>query len=124
MADTQRYWDGQGWTNHIAPMTAQPQSATQGPSKPQPQSQLVIVALLAASIIGAIMALQGASLWTGTGSQCTGAAISLAAGIAAYVLRKSIPGWLRGVCVVAAVIALVNVIYLEQQLEDKRQDMS
>jgi hypothetical protein len=123
MVNTKRYWDGQGWTDHITPVGALPQSAPQRPRESQQQAQLVTVALLAASVVGAIMALQSASLLTGTGTQWTGAAIAIAAGIASYVLRKSIPGWLRAVCVVAAVLALANVIYLEQQLEEKRSDL-
>lgn len=124
MASTQRYWDGQEWTDHIAPVSALPRAGLQRSDESQQQSQLVTVALLAASVIGVIMALQGASLLTGTGTQWTGAAIAIAAGIASYVLRKSIPGWLRAVCVVAALLALGNVVYLEQQLDEKRQDLS
>ena len=124
MASTQRYWDGQVWTDHIAPVGALPQASPKRPRESQQQPQLIVVALLAASVVGAIMAMQGASLLTGTGTQWTGAAIAIAAGIASYVLRKSIPGWLRVICVVAALLALVNVIYLEQQLDEKRQDLS
>lgn len=121
MASTQRYWDGHAWTEHVAPIGGN-QAASQAPGRLQ-QSQLVIVGLLAASIVGAVMALQSASLLTGTGTQWTGAAIALAAGVASYVLRKSIPGWLRVVSVIAALLALANVVYLEQQLEERRQDI-
>lgn len=120
MADTQRYWDGQGWTDHIAPIGASPER----PGAPTQPNQLVTVSLLAASVIGVIMAMQSASLLTGTGTQWTGAAIAIAAGIASYVLRRSVPGWLRAICVVAAIFALINVVYLEQQLEERRDDLS
>src|SRR5690349_5833156 len=94
MADTLRYWDGQTWTDHIAPKGASPER----PGLSGQQNQLATVALMAASVIGAIMAMQSASLLTGTGTQWTGAAIAIAAGIASYVLRKSIPAWLRAIC--------------------------
>jgi hypothetical protein len=120
MVDTRRYWDGEAWTDAIAPVDAHP--VTPG-TTPQ-QSQLAVVGILAASIIGVIMAMQSASLLTGTGTQWTGAAIALAAGCATYVLRRSIPTWLRIISVVAAIFALANVLYLESQLEQKREEIN
>lgn len=120
MANTQRYWDGQAWTDNVAPTGVSPQR----PVKSDQQSQLVTVGILAASVIGVIMAMQSASLLSGTGTQWTGAAIALAASIATYVLRKTIPSWLRIISVVAALVALASVFYLENQLDERRQEFS
>lgn len=114
MANTQRYWDGHKWTADVAPVEKPP---------PASQNQLVGVAILAASVIGLVMTQQSASLLTGTGTQWTGFAIACAAGIAAWVLRASIPSWVRIVAVLAALIAFASVIYLEIQLEERRQDI-
>jgi hypothetical protein len=116
MPGTQRYWDGSDWTEHVAPWTPPA-------SKTGHQSQVLIAILLAASVIGLVMAMQSASLLTGTGTLWTGVAIAGGASIATWALRASIPTWVRVVAVVAAVIALVNVLYVEQQLEDTRQEI-
>lgn len=120
MAGTRRYWDGQVWTDHIAPMDA-PAPAS---ARAHQQSQLVTVCVLAGSIVGLIMALQSASLLTGTGTQWTGAGIATAAGAVTYVLRRSIPTWLRVVSVLAALLAVANVVYLENQLDQKREEIN
>ena len=119
MASTQRYWDGNAWTDHIAPMNAPPQ-----PTEQTQQSPLVVVGILAASIIGLIMAMQSASLLTGTGTLWTGVAIASAAGVATFLLRRSIPTWLRVISVIAALLALANVLYVEDQLDQKRQEIN
>ena len=120
MANTRRYWNGEAWTDHIAPMDTPPPLS----SRPNPQSQLVIVCILAGSIVGLIMALQSASLLTGTGTQWTGAGIAIATGIATYVLRSSIPTWLRIISVTAALLALGHVLYLEDQLDQTREEIT
>jgi hypothetical protein len=118
MTDTQRYWDGNAWTDHIAPMTAQ------SPGKMTAStSQGYVVLVLAGSAFGLIMAMQSASLLTGTGTQWTGVAIAVAAGIISRVVRESIPTWVRVVAVLAALVALTNVLYLENQLDEKRQEI-
>jgi hypothetical protein len=118
MAGTRQYWDGEQWTDNIAPM-----DTAEAESKSANQSQMVTVAILAASVIGLVMAFQSASLLTGTGTQWTGAAIAIAAGIATIVLRKSISTWLRVVAVIIALAAVANVIYLEVEMEKRRSEI-
>ena len=119
MIDTQRYWDGSAWTDHIAPMG----SKSAGDQRSAPSSQAYVVVVLAGAAIGVIMAMQSASLLTGTGTQWTGVAIAAAAAIIARVVRGSIPTWVRVVAVLAALVALANVLYLENQLDQKRQEI-
>lgn len=118
MTDTQRYSDGNAWTDHIAPMTARlPGKVTTS------TSQGYVVLVLAGTTIGLVMAMQSASLLTGTGTQWTGVAIAVAAGIASRIVRESIPKWVRVVAVLAALVAFANVLYLENQLDEKRQEI-
>jgi uncharacterized membrane protein (UPF0136 family) len=119
MIDTQRYWDGGSWTDHIAPMG----SKSAGGEGSAPNSQAYLVLCLAGAAIGVIMAMQSASLLTGTGTQWTGVAIAVAAAIISRVVRRSIPSWVRVVAVLAALIALANALYLENQLDQKRQEI-
>ena len=100
MAGTQRYWDGANWSDHIAPMAPKAPKAGQ-------QSQLV-----------------SASLITGTGTLWTGVAIACGASIATWVLRKTVPTWVRVVAVLAAVVGIVNVVSVENQLDEKRQEIT
>jgi hypothetical protein len=50
-------------------------------------------------------------------------AIAIAAGIVSRIVRGSIPTWVRVVAVLAALGALANVLYLENQLDEKRQEI-
>ena len=120
MAETQRYWDGAAWTEHIAPMNGGPASARTDSSTPGLYALLV----LAGTVIGTIMAMQSASLLTGTGSNWAGVAIVIAAAIVARFVRNSIPTWVRVVAVLAALASLANVIYLENELDSKREEIS
>lgn len=120
MAETRRYWDGQGWTDHISPMDS-PTTSSPNPSRQPP---LVSAAILAGAVIGLIMSLQSASLMTGSGAIWTGFAIAAGASVAAnWVLKKGLPTWVRVIAALCAVIALLNAIYVESQLEDMRQDI-
>jgi hypothetical protein len=117
MAGTQRYWDGVKWTDNVAPMPpAEPQQ------RKNQQSQLLIAAVLAGAVIGLIMAMQSASLLTGTGTIWTGVAIASGAAIVTWVV-KGLPTWVRVVCIIAAALAIINAIFVESQLEEKRQEI-
>jgi hypothetical protein len=120
LADTVRYWDGGQWTDNVAPasgkVSSQPASVR--------QSQSVIALVLAGSVVGLVMALQSASLLTGTGTLWTGVAIASGAGMASWVMRHSLPTVVRGVAIIVAAVALANVMWVESQLDDKRQEIS
>lgn len=77
--------------------------------------------LLVGSAIGLIMALQSASLLTGTGLQWTGFALTAGACVAAIVLKPQ--AWVTWVASGCAALALVSVVYLEVQMEEKRQEI-
>lgn len=85
--------------------------------------QLMIVGILAAAAVGVTMALQSTSLVRGTGLQWTGFAIALAGVIATVVLRASLPMWVSGVSLLAAVVALFSCVYLEKAVHDQQQEL-
>jgi hypothetical protein len=113
MAGTQRYWDGERWTDTIAPTPASdPRSAKQ-------QSQVLGAVLIAGSAIGLIMSLQSASLLTGTGAIWTGVAIAIGAAIVTWMV-DAVPTWVSVLCVLAALIATSNAVSVESQLDRQR----
>lgn len=119
MAATQRYWDGEGWTENIAPIPT-PQAL---PPSRQQTSQILVAALVAGTVIGLVMSLQSASLLTGTGTIWTGVAITVGSAIVTWIV-SGLPTWVRVICVVAALIAISNAVSVESQLEDKRQEIN
>lgn len=114
MPGTQRYWDGARWSEHVAP--AESPSSGSAP-------QLLIALVLAGAAIGFIMAMQSASLLTGTGVIWTGVAVAVGAAVVAQVV-KAIPTWVRVVCILAAVVAGMNAISVESQLNDRREELN
>ncbi|GAB4007158.1 DUF2510 domain-containing protein [Nocardioides ultimimeridianus] len=120
MADTQRYWDGQQWTEHIAPQSGDAGTSA-APSK-NVQNQLVIAGIVAVAAVGFIMSLQSASLLSGTGTIWTGAALCVGAGIVVQIV-KPMPRWVRVVVAIAAAIAIINAFSMESRLNDKREEL-
>ncbi|WP_183098730.1 hypothetical protein [Nocardioides pelophilus] len=84
---------------------------------------------LLVGIIGLIMANASVSLMTGTGTNWTGAAITIIAVISATLANFLIkaPLWTTivtgAVGLLLVVLSVVSVIYLEVQLEDRRQEL-
>lgn len=122
MPNTLRYWDGQQWTQHVAP-AAESGRTPSASTPPVTQSRAIPVLIFVGAIVGFIMSFQSASLLTGTGALWTGVAIVCGAAVAAWMLRKSTPRWVRIVVTLLAVVAIVNVVYVEIQLEELRQDL-
>ncbi len=78
--------------------------------------------MLAGAVIGLVMSMQSASLLTGTGMLWTGAAIAVGATIVAFAMKAD--RWVKVVAALAMVVAVANVMVVESQLEDMRQDLS
>ena len=115
MADTKRYWDGAKWSEHIAPV----EKDTSGSR----QSGLLGVALVVGAVIGLVMAGQSASLLSGTGLQWTGAVIAVGAAVVALAMRKNVSLGVVIATIILASLAVISVIYLEVELEQKRQEL-
>jgi hypothetical protein len=115
MAQTQRYWDGAKWGDHVAPM----QNTTASTSG---SSALLVGVILAAGAIGFIMSIQSASLLTGTGTIWTGVAIVVGAGILGFIVKA--PTWVRVLVGIAVLVSIANAVSVEQQLDEKRQEIN
>jgi hypothetical protein len=101
------------------------QSQESAPQNALPVSKLIVLGLLALSIIGLTLSLQGATLLSGTATQWTGASLAVVGAIAAWILRKNASRWVVPVLTtLVAVGALANVIYLEIQVNEKRQELN
>lgn len=115
-AGTQRYWDGQRWTDNIAPLNSE--RPVNGST-----AQIVTALALAASVLGLILSQQSVSLMTGSGIVWTGAAIAAAAAVVSWVV-KTVPTWARVICTIIAIVAIISGFYVEQQLNEKRDEIS
>lgn len=117
----ERFWDGQAWTGQTRPRV--PATAVVN-SEPAPaaagSTQLVTALIVAAAVVGFIMAIQGASLLTGTGNLWTGVAIAVAATVVAFITKSKT--WVKVLVVLAALAALANTISVEIQLDDLRSE--
>lgn len=88
------------------------------------RSRWVSAGLMAGSVLGLFMAFQSASLLTGTGSLWVGVGIAGAAAIAACILWRLLRIWVPIVALIAVGLALLNVVYVEVQMQEKRQEIS
>lgn len=125
---TERYWDGASWSEQTRPRVETPAvPPTSTPAEPADvktagSPALLKAGVLAGALIGLVMSMQTASLLTGTGTLWTGAAIAVGATVVAFAMK--VEKWVKVVAVLAMVVAVANVIYVESQLEDMRQDIS
>lgn len=117
---TKRYWDGEAWTGAVAPVEA-PQDTRPAA---RPQGQLAVLLIVLGAFVGVVMSMQSATLFSGTSTQWTGAALATASGVGAIVLRRSVPKWLVVVAVIAGLIALGSAIYVEIQMQELRNEIT
>lgn len=118
MANTRRYWDGVRWTDNVAPADSSPPGATEQP-------QWVSALILAGAVIGLIMSLQSTTVLQGSGTIWTGFAIAGGASVAAnWILKNGLPPWVRAVAVICAVLAFINAIAVENELDERRQEIN
>lgn len=108
----QIYWDGAAWS---APA---PDTDKSNASK----KTAVAIGVCVLSIIGTMMSMQSASLLTGTGPLWTGVGVAAAAVAVAFFLGGAV--WVRAVASVLLVISLASVLYMENQITEKRNEMS
>jgi hypothetical protein len=125
--DEDGYWDGTGW-KFTRPVRSPATSAnakspsSSPPQSPPPTSNVLIAGIGAASVIGLVMTFQTVSLMSGTGTIWTGVAI--AAGAAVFAGALKVPVRVRIAAVVLALFAIGNAVSVENQLDEKRQEIS
>lgn len=115
MAGTQRYWDGERWTDNAAPLQPPPQGGV--------SPQLIAGLVVAASVVGAILSQQSVTVMSGSGIVWTGAAICAGAAVVTWVVRST-PAWARGVCILLAILAIASAFAVEGELNDRREEIS
>jgi len=109
------YWDGTGWSG--------PASAPAGADKSNISKQTAVaVGVFVLVGIGLVMSMQSVSLLTGSGTVWTGVAVVAGGTAVAFFLRAAVA--VRVVAAVALVIAVLNGIYIEKQLSDKRSELT
>jgi hypothetical protein len=107
------YWDGAAWGGPPAPT---------GAASNISKEKAVAFGVCVLAAIGLFMSMQSVSLLTGTGSLWTGVAIAAVGTAAAFFLGAA--KWVRVVASLCLAFALFNVIYMESQLSQKREELS
>ncbi|MBP2453867.1 DUF2510 domain-containing protein [Mycolicibacterium lutetiense] len=109
------YWNGSAW---IGP--ASTPTATENANKGKRAAVAAGVCVLV--VIGLVMSMQSVSLLTGSGPVWTGVAVVAAGTAVAFFLGAA--RWVRIVAAVLLALALVNAIYIENEMSDKRNEIS
>ncbi|BBZ03544.1 hypothetical protein MCHIJ_29810 [Mycolicibacterium chitae] len=111
--DKQIYWDGSAWRG-------EPSAEAEKNSKGKQTAVAVGVCLLVG--IGLLMSMQSVSLMSGSGPLWTGVGF-VAAGLAVSFFLGA-ANWVRVVAVAVLLLALVNVLYVENEMDNRRNEIS
>ncbi|OMC28975.1 hypothetical protein A5740_19240 [Mycobacterium sp. GA-1841] len=109
------YWDGTTWSSPASVPTAT-DKANNGKQAAVAAGVCVLV------VIGLVMSMQSVSLLTGSGPIWTGVAVVAAGTAVAFFLGAA--KWVRIVAAVLLALALVNAIYIENEMSNKRNEIS
>ncbi|MBP2454648.1 DUF2510 domain-containing protein [Mycolicibacterium lutetiense] len=109
------YWNGAAWSGPASGPTA-PDKANNGKQAAVAAGVCVLV------VIGLVMSMQSVSLLTGSGPVWTGVAVVAAGTAVAFFLGAA--KWVRIVAAVLLALALVNAIYIENEMSNKRNEIS
>lgn len=108
----QAYWDGTGWGEPVGV----PSDFDTG------KKTAVAVGVCVLVVIGFVMSLQTVSLLTGSGLVWTGVAVVAAGTAVAFFLRAAT--WVRVIAALFLVFALFNALYIENQMSNKRNEIT
>ncbi|OBF09938.1 DUF2510 domain-containing protein [Mycobacterium sp. ACS4331] len=108
----QIYWDGATW--------GEPVGLPDDSSRNKTTAVAIGVCVLA--VVGLVMSMQSASLLTGTGSIWTGVALAGVATAIAFFMGAAT--WVRVVSCVILAISLLNGFYMENQISEKRNELT
>jgi Protein of unknown function (DUF2510) len=105
------YWDGTAWSGPVS-------TETSGPSR----QTAIAVGVCVLAGIGLAMSSQSVSLLTGSGPIWTGVGV-VGAGVAVGFFLGAAK-WVRVVAAIVLTLTLVNAVYIENQMSDKRDELS
>jgi Protein of unknown function (DUF2510) len=108
----QIYWDGARWGEPVGV------PSDSGKSK----KTAVAIGVCVLVVIGLMMSMQSVSLLTGSSPVWTGVGVVAAGTAVAFFMGAET--WVRVVAALLLALALVNAFYIENQLSDKRQEIS
>ena len=105
----QIYWDGARWAQPV-------------PAPSNGRSAAVAIGVLLLVVIGLVMSMQPVTMMTGSTLTWMGVGVAAAGTASAFLLRAAV--WARVVACVVLAIALINAVYIESQLSDRRAEFS
>ncbi|WP_301161074.1 DUF2510 domain-containing protein [Mycolicibacterium fortuitum] len=115
-SSSQRYWDGTVWGDRRAPQSPA------ADDRPSGRQNTVAVGVCALSIIGFVISMQSVSLMTGTGQIWLGVGLTAVGVACAFFLGADT--LVRVLSVVVLIVAAANALYVENQLSNKRTEIS
>ena len=95
-----------------------PGADTSNPSK----KTAVAIGVCVLVVVGLVMSMQSVSLITGSGPVWTGVAVVAAGTAVAFFMRAA--KWVRVVAVIVLALSVANGLYIENQLSEKRDEIS
>lgn len=81
---------------------------------------MVAIAVCLLAGIGLVMSMQPVTMMTGSTLTWMGVAVVAAGTAGAFILRAAV--WVRVVAAIVLGIAIVNAVYIESQLSDRRAE--
>lgn len=118
------YWDGTAWSGPAQPAGATNVAPATPPADTSSDSRktAVSIGVCVLAVIGLFMSMQSVSLMTGSGPVWTGVAVVGGATALAFFLRAV--KWVRVVACVLLAISLANAFYIENELSQKRDQIT
>jgi hypothetical protein len=121
-AGFEQWWGGQRWTEHTRPVSADIVAPQNHPTATQESiGTFAITAGVVLVLIGAAMQFQSVSLLTGAGTLWIGAGLALGGVVMIFAFHGRTA--IRAIAVIALVFCVGNVVYVEHQLTQKRQEI-
>lgn len=132
-AGIERYWDGIDWTTlqresrqHFPDADWAPESAAKYQAQDRGDREVakpgVAFGILILGLVGWFLSSQSTSLMEGTGKIWLGVAVAAVALTLTFILKGGV--WLKVVAGLLAFIALFNGVSMEDQLSDRRGEIS
>ena len=119
-----RYWDGTAWSGSVRPagVSCSAPGPTEAEKSNNSKKTAVAIGVCVLVVIGLVMSMQSVSLLTGTGPVWTGVGVVAAGTAVAFFMGAA--KWVRVVAALCLALSLFNAFYMENQLSEKRNEIS